>query len=223
MAGIKYPRFFVYGLVDPRDLSLRYIGKSCNGITVPNRHRRTNTKINNNPAKRAWVKELENLGRTYQVQVLEEFVSNDGLGQAERDWIAQARHLGLPLFNITDGGENEPGATMSIELRAIISRTNRGTIKSPETRRRMSVAKKGHVVSEEARRKIGDATKGRKHSADTRAKMSLSRSNLSVANVIDIRAGRIAGVDPKELASRYGVSRGTIYNIANRQKWKHVP
>jgi hypothetical protein len=49
-----------------------------------------------------------------------------------------------------------------------------------------------------------------------------SRAKLTEEKVREMRADSEAGVSGRELSERYGVSRGAVSQIVNRQKWKQV-
>lgn len=190
-------RFFVYALKDPRDQSVCYIGKSCGGLEVARRHVwPSSLRISHNPRKNAWIEELKALGLQYQIEILEEFTSGEGVGMAEREWIAQAWRLGAPLFNLTEGGENEPGRKHSQETIAKIAATKTGRTLSDEHRKNISksgmalwqssgfreraiAARVGRVLSSETKVKIGAKRKGQRHTEATKIKMRAAKQNMS--------------------------------------------
>lgn len=167
-------KYLVYGLIDPRTLQVRYVGKSTTGLKRPKEHgqpsilkRKEHTHTSN------WIKELRRYGLDYTITVLD-ITPEDKLTLKETEiwWIAYGRALGWDLTNHTNGGDGPEGWVPSEETRAKISQALKGKKLSPETRAKLSAARKGRVVSEATREKIRQSRLGKKHSADARAKMS---------------------------------------------------
>lgn len=48
-------------------------------------------------------------------------------------------------------------------------------------------------------------------------------SKLSKENVVEIRELHKRGVKISEIVSRYGMSKGAIYNVVSRRTWRHLP
>lgn len=100
------PRFsYIYGLKDPRDGAIHYVGKS----NRPNYRLQQHMKDKaSNPGKASWLGELEAGGLVPTVVILEETDEGDW-PEAERRWIAKGRSEGWPLTNILDGGPGYGG------------------------------------------------------------------------------------------------------------------
>lgn len=134
----------MYGLRDPRDGLLKYVGKSSSGLRRPNSHRHPcRQKQGHHLPVYRWVRSLERVGLTYVVDVLQECGCKEELPDAERAHIFRLRNEGTPLLNLTDGGDGSPGC-----------------IPAASTRQKMRVARLGRVgpnagksPSEETRRK----------------------------------------------------------------------
>lgn len=174
----------IYGLVDPQDSLIHYIGKSSTGMKRPLQHREPNSRKRKN-AKNVWLDSMPN-GMTYDVVVLET-VRNPGtaghlcwwwtginataLNDAERWWIAYGRACGWPLVNESDGGEGNPGRVVSAETRAKQSAAH----STPEQIEALRARCIGRKASPETRSRISKAKTGTKHTDETKAKMSASR------------------------------------------------
>ena len=146
-------RFLVYGLVDPRDGTVRYVGKSSNGLGRPKEHREDSQLAKESP-KNDWIKELHSLGFDYEIEVLEyvdnpKSVDNErcwwwtrysvtALNAAERWWVAFWKAYGSErLTNRSEGGDgvgNRSGHSPSEETREKIKKHWR----TPEARVRAS-------------------------------------------------------------------------------------
>lgn len=91
---------FIYALVDPRDMTVRYIGKTVSPEDRLLAH--LDATQNNGPLRR-WILELSGLGRIPEMVTLEKC---PGLAweDAERYWIAWFRSRSAELYNIEAGG-----------------------------------------------------------------------------------------------------------------------
>jgi NUMOD3 motif-containing protein len=178
------PKVFVYGLIDPRNDALRYIGKSSGGLARPRSHA-CPSQLTENTHKAHWVRSVVRDGSRPKIIILMEVADVTRLSQVEQFFIARFRALGCPLTNATDGGEGAPGHKASLAAREKMSRAGRGRKFTAEHRAAIAAALKGHVVSDETRRKIGAKSKGkqtclgRRVSAETLAKMSESAKRTS--------------------------------------------
>lgn len=94
-------KYFIYGLVDPRDGRIRYVGKTRN---LQGRIRKHLRGIETGKARSCWIEELRILGMKPSVTVLQK-TSKDGWKEAERFQIAFFRSRGLADLNATRGGD----------------------------------------------------------------------------------------------------------------------
>lgn len=113
-------RTIVYGLIDPRTLMIRYVGKSSSGLWRPKQHIKKAGKTTG-PYCANWLVDLVREGICYEIVVLQE-PSREELNDCERWWIAYGRASGWPLTNLTDGGEGALGRVIDDEHRAIMSK-----------------------------------------------------------------------------------------------------
>jgi hypothetical protein len=115
-------KYLIYALVDPRSGQWRYIGKSTSGLRRPKAHGRPSSLAEGgNRHKDRWIRQLHDLGLSYDIEVLEDFPTSAGLEGAEIEWIAAARAAGVPLTNQTDGGDGLLGRPHSRETRLKMS------------------------------------------------------------------------------------------------------
>lgn len=150
----KIDHFVIYGLIDPRDGQLRYIGKSGRGtawrlvrhLADTGRNYRTN-----------WINSLKKLGLRPTVTIVQEFEDSDILGQAEIHWISYFRAMGAKLTNLTSGGEGSFGLKHSQEAKLKMSQARSGVLASQATKDKMSRTRKGTVHSSETRVKLSRA------------------------------------------------------------------
>jgi len=140
------PRFLIYGLFDPRDGELRYVGKSTNGLARPRGHTAP-SKLRPRTRKNNWLKSLLSKGLRPDIVVLEELSGPEGLDDLEKLAIAHYRSIGFELYNSTEGGEGSFGRTQGAEERVKKSEALRGRKQTAEHRKKVSAARKGMIFS----------------------------------------------------------------------------
>jgi DNA invertase Pin-like site-specific DNA recombinase len=57
---------------------------------------------------------------------------------------------------------------------------------------------------------------------DMALKLRAGRRRLSPENVIEIRRLYADGADRQDVADRFGIKKGTVYDIALRRSWRHI-
>ena len=140
------PTFLIYGLFDPRDGELRYVGKSTNGLARPRGHT-CPSKLRPRTRKNNWLKSLLSKNLKPDIVVLEELSGPGGLDDLEKLAIAHYRSMGFGLYNSTDGGEGSFGRKQTEEEKLKKSISLRGRAHSAEHRRNVSAARKGMKFS----------------------------------------------------------------------------
>lgn len=183
---IHAARNLIYGLVDPRTLLVRYVGKSTNGLRRPRDHRMP-SRVRQQTHVACWVRSLHACGLDYEIVVLET-CDPDQLCAAERWWIAFGRACAWPLTNHTDGGDGATGAKRSPEQRQAMRERflgDKNPAKRLEVRASISRASLGvkRTRTAEHNAKIADAHRGRaKHTPESRARLravALARPPMS--------------------------------------------
>jgi hypothetical protein len=135
----------IYGLIDPRNGQLRYVGKSMSGLTRPKGHATpSGLKKSSGTHKGNWIRQLMDGGLKPEIVVLE---CSDvaTLCEAESFWISYARFIGCDLTNATDGGVGRLGHSHipSENARARISAVQKTMWSDLHHRQRMSSAHGG--------------------------------------------------------------------------------
>ena len=169
---------YIYGLIDPRDGQLRYVGKANDPEHRLYMHMAEKYRCH----RTAWIAGLKSNGLAPELCIIAVVADTEWEAQ-ERYYIAYYRGLGCDLVNGTDGGDGLHNPTA--EVRQKISKANKGRIHihSPETLRKLSDAMKGrgpaigHPVSQETRDKIGNFHRGRKRSPETVARIVQANKN----------------------------------------------
>jgi hypothetical protein len=91
---------YIYGLKDPMDNQIHYVGKSDSPKARYSSHLRDDCS---NHHKTAWIAALRDAGLRPELVILQE-VQADQWDKAERKWIADGLSMGWPLTNIASGG-----------------------------------------------------------------------------------------------------------------------
>lgn len=166
----------IYALLDPRDKSIRYVGKTSRTLRLRLQCHISDARTGNNHRCK-WLRKLSRLSLKPEIILLEETTA-DHWQSVERFWIAHFKQAGARLTNSTDGGEEQKGA--SPELRSRLSVALRGRVgprkgmtNSPEHRARISAANKG---------KPNLKKRGMSHTPEAKAKMSATRKGRTPWN-----------------------------------------
>lgn len=138
----------IYGLVDPRNQALRYVGKTSTALK-----KRLNKHITNSKYERGhranWVRSLIKAGLRPEAFVIE-VVDDDG-GESERHHIAMFKSLGCDLTNGTSGGDGGSRTTEATRARMSAAQLARNYKHKAETRALMSKLRKGMKFTPEHR------------------------------------------------------------------------
>ena len=146
------PLYHVYGLIDPRNRLVRYIGLSTLGVRRPQAHRRPSSRTRKYHSAR-WVADLARLGLTFEITVLEPIWSEDyeALCRAECRWIAYGWACGWPLTNLTRGGDGAKGLVKPPEERERMRERSRALWRDSTYRARVLRHPKTQLNSAQAR------------------------------------------------------------------------
>lgn len=104
MADVSIRQTIIYGLVDPRNQQIRYVGKTSGRL-----HSRRLAHISDVRRGRTyiprhrWLAELLSSG--LEPEIFEIEVVIDNWQEAEQFWISYYRFIGADLLNATDGGD----------------------------------------------------------------------------------------------------------------------
>lgn len=167
---------FIYGLWDPRNYQLRYIGKADNPLDRLKNHIEEAKHSNVKTYKSNWIRQLLSEGLEPYIEILEE-VLIDNWQEAEIAWIEECKKFGLKLTNKTNGGDGTTGLILSDETKEKMRQKAIGRPRTDEERRKLSESKKGKStwvkgkhLTEEHKKRIGLANSGKKPSQEAISK-----------------------------------------------------
>jgi len=150
-------QYLIYGLIDPRDNQMRYVGATKNIYKRLSRHMAGNKS---NVDRVSWLESLKSENLVPSVFDIDE-VDEREWEEAERFWIEYYQHLGMPLLNRATGGRT--GTRMSKSARKALSESTKRRYENPEEREktRLSQPQLGKPLSKEHKRRLSQSLKGR--------------------------------------------------------------
>lgn len=150
--NIKH-KYYIYELLDPRDGSCRYIGKSKNPEKRLKQHL-SPYQLKKNTPKNAWIKKLKTMGLSPIMRIIaiscETYINN-----SEIYLIEKYKKNGHNLTNSTIGGDGISFMSEQIKNKISQSKKGRGI---------------GRKVSIETRKKISESQKGKNRKKWTESK-----------------------------------------------------
>jgi hypothetical protein len=169
----------IYGLHDPRDGALRYVGKTKGTLRLRLAQHMTPRELRLQHRRAKWLRCLKTMGLKPEARVIE-VATADIWAERERYWIAFYRAQGADLVNGTDGGDG--GAT------------SKGQPCSEVRRAAISKALQGHAVSNRVREQF----------KAMRASVTHNKVSFDDARLIDlyVRQGKTA----RQIGALYGVT-----------------
>ena len=124
MWTLLLPNSYIYGLLDPNNLEIRYVGKSIDPERRLKEHVRSTRRGDRTP-RADWMKKL--LNQTPSIIILERVHLSDA-NEREKFWIAFMRKQGARLLNLTEGGDGwQVGRHFTFQHRNKISLANLGS------------------------------------------------------------------------------------------------
>ena len=153
----------IYTLTDPRTNIVRYVGKTVKPLNL-----RLSEHFNDRDGnkKSQWIRGLKKNGLKPIVDILD-IVNDEDWRSEEMFYISYFRFLGLPLLNMTDGGDGNNGGKRSEEFKKQLSKSILSNPKEIEARRirRVESNKRfftGRKLSQSHKDKVAQAGIGRK-------------------------------------------------------------
>ena len=181
---------YIYGLKDPRDEKIRYIGKTSHPKERLGHH--IQVKYNNH--KSNWIQSLLQIGLTPSMEIIDEVPISEWEFW-EKHYMKLFKSFGADLVNSTEGGRGGKDNHNPSELtRERMRIAQLGKKHTEESKKKMSENRKGIIVSDETRKKLSEVGKGRKMSAESIAKTaSANRGRKNTQEVKDRISQKLKG------------------------------
>lgn len=195
----------IYGLIDPRDGQLRYVGKTCSSAAKRLSEHLGHARRGRQRHVYNWLRQLLAASLKPEVEVLETCESAKVLSEVEQFYIAYFRMVGCRLTNLTDGGEGTVGWIPTKETKEKIGRSHIGKVLSAETRALMSAQRKGRPHSAAHNAAVSASKVGVPKSDEMKLKMRLVSSRKPVID----DTGRVF-LSIHDAARQLGVSKCSI-------------
>jgi len=197
----------IYGLIDPRDGCLHYIGFAVNFQRRLSSHC-SRVKLTTNTKKNAWLRALIERGLKPELVVLEEIpltgereLDKKTLSEAEIYWIAAVRITGAVLKNATHGGEGNPGIRHTKEWIA------RWSIHKPGTKHpRLGIR---HTTESNERNRV----------SNTGENSQCAKATWAIVDELRVRYAN-ENVSCRELGEPYGLNTATVWSIVKHKTWR---
>lgn len=187
-----------------------YVGKSTRGMDRPKEHGspRNIQRYGYLPICR-WITKGRSVGSEYKITVLETCSTAEELNEAERFYIAYFRSIGVPLLNLSEGGDggHAVGWKPSEAKRLKTAASLREYARTPAGREQYAMmSERRHTPEVEARAGASNSVsqRGRKHSDETKEK-------LRVANV----GKKMSGETREKIAEAH---RGAVISTEHRAR-----
>lgn len=222
---------FVYALIDPVTLLVRYVGRTIQGHQrfVQHRYAKNQTHVSN------WVQALRAQGLNFIPVVLEHCSTKEELLEREAWWVAYGRLSGWELTNLTDGGDGSWGYTPTQATRAKLRALHLGKPKTEAHRESMRKAKSapdaiafvkalhtGRKRTDSTKAKIGAASRRRVVTEEARENMRMAalarapRTQATRAKLSAALKGRKR--TPEQVARMSAAQQGKTASIETRKR-----
>ena len=153
---------YLYALIDPRTVEIRYIGKTTNPKARYKGHLYDQSKTH----RGAWLRVLRRLGLKPVMNILEPIGSSKEAAVREQELIRDYRDEEYNLVTATAGGEGMPGFHHTAKTKQKMREAALGRERSTETRRKIGAASRGRECSVKTRQKLSEAMSGRQRTAE---------------------------------------------------------
>lgn len=168
---------YIYGLIDPRNNELKYIGLSTTGFDRMKTHWRSVSK-NGNTRVKSWLKSLKHNDLIFDVVYLQYFdEDNQEIDQAEMFWISYFKSVGANLLNHDNGGRNKYGKFHNPETKKLHGQRIKESLNSPEIKAHLSELTKKQWTDPEMRARMSKKTQNKDAMART---IKTNRKNQGV-------------------------------------------
>ncbi len=221
-------KFLIYGLVDPRDGQLRYVGKSTSGLERPKAHGHPSVLRKSQGYKANWLRLLKSMDLSHSIVIIQEFEDSEILPVAEIYWISYFKGMGCRLTNMTDGGEGVSGLKRSKNTKSKMS-LSRGGPPREDVERIVALYSSGastRAIGKSVGRSSGVVFKVlKREGVKIRNKSEAHPRPMSEGQIKKAVEEYSAGMSAPALATKYDVGSTSVYRwlelrgIERRGRW----
>lgn len=155
----------IYGLIDPRDQQVRYIGQTGKLLAARLASHIRRGKSQRGKHRLDWIRCLIGLGLVPTIISIDR-VTREEADDFEKYWIELFEESGYDLVNGTNGGHEQ--YRLREEVRKTIGEKAKGFHHSEKSKSQISQKLMGHPVSTETRKKMREGWTRRKESGKKR-------------------------------------------------------
>ena len=155
-------KYLIYGLINPVNGDLFYIGRSSSGLRRPKHHFYSSVVNKSSYYVHRKIKLLWAKGVQPEIVIIETCDSEKELNAVERYYIKLYKDEGEQLCNLTDGGEGCVGRVVSLACRKKMSAASKRLKPTEEQKKHLSSIMRGRVVTPEHKQKSFDNNPQRK-------------------------------------------------------------
>lgn len=206
-------RFYVYTLSDGRTGEVFYVGKGT-GNRADHHTRSYVLKRGKNKHKINKIKKIRREGGKVVVNIVKSNIAEEKAFELEEFIIEE-----IGFDNLTNMKKGGRGGSLSEEMKENLRQHHLGKELSEETKQKLSEALSGREVSEETRRRMSEAKSG----------IAVVRGEQVGGSILTEReASEVLWLTNEtryryiDIGVLYGVSKGVVQNIANRQSRTHI-
>ena len=218
---------YIYGLIDPRDGQLRYVGFTSQSLKRRLQlHKTEAVSKNKRTHKNNWLRLLYNNNYIPDIFVIQE-TSAHSWQDDERFYIEYFRSIGCDLTNEGLGGEGNTAKTRTPEFKDKVSKKLTGRIFTPEHKANLSISNIGNKNNLGKKASLAKLAKmsawqlGKKHPKERIEINRISQGGLSDAQIQELlHLYFISGYTRKDIALMYEKKESSIANYIKRQKSK---
>lgn len=173
----------IYGLIDPRDGLIYYVGQSVQGLKRARRHYSPGALSRDaGTPKGGWLRGLLATGVLPEPVILEIVKSKDQLATREAYWIDSCRVQNPNLTNVSakERARSRVGRQVSEETKRRLSLSTKKRFEDPAERKYYSQLFKGRVFSEETRQRMRTAQQQRMQNIVQRRQLANARTRAAI-------------------------------------------
>lgn len=215
-------KIFIYSLIDPKDGSIKYVGKTNN----IKKRTREHVRDEENNKKYAWIKSLKKINLQPEVFILEE-TNLDEANFWEIFWISQCKAWGFELKNMTNGGDGSYGTIpWNKGLKGVFKHTVESKKLMSEWRKLNTIGEKngffGKKHSEESKKKQREKSSIRRWSEEFKEnRRGIKNPNCKKVYQYDLEGNLIREYEFGKEVIKFGFDSNIVSKVCRGINKKH--